>query len=97
MKATKLCYKGSLSPSKAPEFRNYHAVFTDLFRVQKYREMAGEVDAKSFEPGIQVQLPERNVCSLTHIINPLLTKLAVFLGAYRPLPRKQTFGQYPAV
>ena len=64
MKATKLCYKGSLSPSKAPEFRNYHAGFTDLFRVQKYREMAGEVDAKSFEPGIQVQRPERNVCSL---------------------------------
>ena len=48
--------------------------------------MLGEVEAKSLEKGIQLQSPERNVCCLTLIINPLLTGLVLFLRVYRPLP-----------
>ena len=53
-KQLNLGYEDSDSSSKPPEFRNCHVGFTDLYKVQKYREMLGKVEAKSLEPDIQV-------------------------------------------
>ena len=42
--------------------------FPDLYRVHKYRKMLGADGNKSLGPDIQLQRPERNVCSLCSII-----------------------------